>query len=83
MSAAQNRFKQAHAPSGGSAAAPGGKRGGPKNAAQNRFKQACVPEGLSPAAPSLPAQAGTGRRAADSGGGLSSAAALAAKQGVL
>ena len=53
------------------------------SAAQNRFKQACVPEGLSPAAPSLPSQAGTGRRAADSGGGLSSAATLAANVGAL
>ncbi len=32
-----------------------------------------APEGLSPTAPSLPAQTGIGRRAADSGGGLSSA----------
>ena len=50
-------------------------------AAQNRFKQDLAPEGLSPAAPSLPAQAGTGRRGTDSGGDLSSAAALAANVG--
>ena len=50
-------------------------------AAQNRFKQDYAPEGLSPAAPSLPAPAGAGRRGADSGGDLSSAAALAANVG--
>jgi len=53
------------------------------NVAQNRFKQDRVPEGLSPAAPSLPAQAGTGRRAAASGCGMSSAAAVAASVGAL
>ena len=52
------------------------------SAAQNCFKQNRAPEGLSPAAPCLPAQAGTGGRAADSGGGsLFSAAALAANVG--
>ena len=51
------------------------------SAAQNRFKQTRAPEGLIPAAPCLPAQAGTGRRAADSGGSLFSAAALAANVG--
>ena len=80
MSAVQNRFKQAHAPSGGSAAASGGKRGGPKNTAQNRFKQACIPTGGTPthevtsvrartipagaAEPALPGR----RRSAPSGG---------------
>ena len=42
MSAAPNRFKQARAPSGGSAAAFGGKRGGHMSAAPNRFMQARV-----------------------------------------
>lgn len=40
------------------------------SAAQNRFKQASAPLGLSVAAHSLPAQAGTARRAAASGKGL-------------
>ena len=49
--------------------------------AQNRFKPAKAPEGGSPAAPSLPAPAGTRRRAAGHDGGLSSAAAPAASVG--
>ena len=43
------------------------------NATQSRLKQVNDPLGLSPAALGLPAQARTGRRAADSGSGLSSA----------
>ena len=39
MSAAQNRFKQARAPSGGSAVAAGASVGASTRAAQNRFKQ--------------------------------------------
>ena len=38
------------------------------SAAPGRPKQARAPEGLRPAAPRLPAQAGTGRRAAAYGG---------------
>jgi len=43
-------------------------------AAPGRPKQGTAPSGLSPAASGLPAQTGTGRRAADSGSGTSSAA---------
>jgi hypothetical protein len=50
MSAAQNRFKQAPAPSGGSAAAPAVSVGAQMPAAQNRFKQAPAPSGGSAAA---------------------------------
>ena len=42
-----------------------------------------APSGLSPAAPDLPAQAGTGRRAADSGSGLYSAAHEVASVGAM
>jgi multidrug efflux pump subunit AcrB len=45
-------------------------------------KAATAPEGLSPAAPSLPAQTGTGQRAAVSGGGLSSEENAVASVGV-
>ena len=47
MSAAQNRFKQAKAPLGGSAAAMAANVGAPLSAAQNRFKQAKAPLGSS------------------------------------
>ena len=50
MSAAQNRFKQARAPSGGSAVAAGASVGASTRAAQNRFKQARAPSGGSAAA---------------------------------
>ena len=50
-------------------------------AAPGRPKQGHAPSGLSPAAPSLPAQAGTGRRAADSGSGLYSEAHEVASAG--
>ena len=51
MSAVQNRFKQAKAPSGSPAALPGVE--GPVSAAQNRFKQAKAPSGGSPALPGV------------------------------
>ncbi len=47
MSAAQNRFKQANAPTGGQPGFDG--CGGHMSAAQNRFKQANAPAGGSPA----------------------------------
>ena len=47
------------------------------SAAPGRPKQARSPSGLSPAAPGLPAQAGTGRRADDSGVGTSSVVRVA------
>ena len=48
MNAAQNRFKQDHAPSGGSAAGLTASVGA-MNAAQNRFKQDHAPSGGSAA----------------------------------
>ena len=45
MSAAQNRFKQAHAPSGGSEDTKCRAWGAGMSAAQNRFKQAHAPSG--------------------------------------
>ena len=52
MSTAQNRFKRAKAPSGGSPAQPG--VGAPvMSTAQNRFKQAKAPSGGSPAQPGV------------------------------
>ena len=45
MSAAPNRFKQASAPSGGSAVAAGASVGASMSVAPNRFKQASAPLG--------------------------------------